>query len=258
MSDQERGAYTPQTEEPLSFQHHTPPPAPRAPAPLALIASGIILLVLILAVVLFYNSGLNGRKGVPEEVGQPIGPVKMDPTEEAQPLEEGANLNVFEGNKPEGTPTFAPGPETPQTRPAEVVSIAPPPAASGTPSTTVPLDTAPASPVAEQKPEPKPEPKPEAKPETKPEPKPEARVTSSGPAMVQIGAYSSRAIADAEFAALASSFGALASGASKRVEPVERDGKTLYRTSFAGFSSKERAQAFCDALKSSGKSCFVK
>lgn len=254
MSDQERGAYTPQTEEPLSFQHHTAPPTPRAPAPLALIASGIILLVLILAVVLFYNSGLNGRKGVPEEVGQPIGPVKMDPTEEAQPLEEGANLNVFEGNKPEGTPTFAPGPETPQARPAEVVSIAPAPVTPGTPSTTVPLETVPASPVAD----PKPEPKPEVKPEPKPEPKPEARAVSSGPAMVQIGAYSTRAIADAEFAALASSFGALAAGASKRVEPVERDGKTLYRTSFAGFSSKERAQAFCDALKSSGKSCFVK
>jgi hypothetical protein len=47
-------------------------------------------------------------------------------------------------------------------------------------------------------------------------------------------------------------------GKSKHVEPVARDGKTLYRTSVTGFASKASAQTFCDAWKAKGRPCFVK
>jgi hypothetical protein len=47
-------------------------------------------------------------------------------------------------------------------------------------------------------------------------------------------------------------------GKGKKVEPIERNGSTLYRTSVTGFASRADGQAFCDALKSAGKNCFVK
>ena len=75
--------------------------------------------------------------------------------------------------------------------------------------------------------------------------------------MVQIGAFSSAAIADSEFAKVRSAFSRYTAGRGKRVEPVERNGQTLYRTAFTGFS-KADAQAFCNALKAAGKACIVK
>ena len=47
-------------------------------------------------------------------------------------------------------------------------------------------------------------------------------------------------------------------GRGKRIEKVERDGSTLYRTTVTGFPDRASAAAFCDRLKASGKSCFVR
>jgi hypothetical protein len=47
-------------------------------------------------------------------------------------------------------------------------------------------------------------------------------------------------------------------GKTKRVEPVQRNGSTLYRTTVMGFASRTQAAAFCAELKSAGKNCFVK
>ena len=47
-------------------------------------------------------------------------------------------------------------------------------------------------------------------------------------------------------------------GRGKRVEKVERDGSTLYRTTVTGFPDRVSANAFCDRLKAAGKSCFVR
>jgi hypothetical protein len=75
---------------------------------------------------------------------------------------------------------------------------------------------------------------------------------------VQIGAFSSTEIADREFAAVAGRFGQYASGAQKRVtEVTTSSGSTLYRTSFAGLS-RDRAVAFCNALKAAGRDCIVR
>lgn len=87
-----------------------------------------------------------------------------------------------------------------------------------------------------------------------------SRATSSGAVIssVQIGAFSSSVIADREYAAVASRFAAYASGAHKRVQEVTAaNGSTVYRTSFSGLS-RDRAVAFCDALKAAGRDCVVR
>ena len=69
---------------------------------------------------------------------------------------------------------------------------------------------------------------------------------------------SSTAIADREYAAVASRFGSFTSGAEKRVQEVTAaNGSTVYRTTFTGMS-RERAVAFCNALKAAGRDCIVR
>ncbi|RZJ85659.1 MAG: SPOR domain-containing protein, partial [Brevundimonas sp.] len=81
---------------------------------------------------------------------------------------------------------------------------------------------------------------------------------AGGSASVQIGAFSSTAIADREFAAVAGRFSQYASGAGKRVQEVTAsNGSTVYRTTFTGLS-RERAVAFCNALKAAGRDCLVR
>ena len=50
----------------------------------------------------------------------------------------------------------------------------------------------------------------------------------------------------------------LAAGKGKRVEPVQSNGKTLYRGYVTGFGSRAEATTFCERLKSTGRSCFVR
>ncbi|GGE67527.1 MAG TPA: SPOR domain-containing protein [Paenalcaligenes hominis] len=128
-------------------------------------------------------------------------------------------------------------------------------------------------PEPEPKPAPKPEPKPEPKPTPKPEPKPapsqrtddgsvalallEGRVPPSKPTpteraqqgsvVVQVGAYSSKADADARRAKLASS------GVSNAfVETATVSGKPAYRLRVGPFPSRQAAQAAQARLRSLG------
>lgn len=88
-------------------------------------------------------------------------------------------------------------------------------------------------------------------------PKP-VKAQEPGRAAVQIGAYSSAALADSGWTDTATRFPAFVAGRARRVERVERDGQTFYRASVEGFSDKPAAQAFCDALKTQGRACLVK
>jgi hypothetical protein len=76
---------------------------------------------------------------------------------------------------------------------------------------------------------------------------------------VQIGAYSSEALADRSWnAAAAAAPGAMA-GKSKRVAPVTKgDGTTVYRTAIGGFASRDEALALCAKLQAAGQTCFVR
>jgi hypothetical protein len=76
---------------------------------------------------------------------------------------------------------------------------------------------------------------------------------------VQIGAFSSPTLADQGWRDVARAEPDAMAGKGKAVQPLDRDdGATLYRTYVTGFASVSAAQAFCEALRASGKSCMVK
>jgi len=85
-----------------------------------------------------------------------------------------------------------------------------------------------------------------------------AAAPAAGGALVQIGAYSSTALADRGFSEVSAAFPGQMSGKSTRVETLARDGKTLYRGLIGGFANRGAAQAFCETLKASGRVCLVR
>ncbi|KJV42320.1 MULTISPECIES: SPOR domain-containing protein [Brevundimonas] len=249
-----RGAYTPPTDDDLPFRRNSYDPRSgrnvgsgggKAP-PVTLIISAVVLLLLIVAVIFFYRSGMRASTDAPPAVGQPVGEMKTAAPIDAQPIDPAEGVRVYrdEAETTDAPVTFTPPPEAPQPRPAAPPTAAPtgqglPPANTATPAAPAPRPTTPA-------------PAPVAAPATK------APAATGGSASVQIGAFSSTEIADREYAAVAGRFGAYASGAEKRVtEVTSSSGSTLYRTAFSGLS-RERAVAFCNALKAAGRDCIVR
>lgn len=79
---------------------------------------------------------------------------------------------------------------------------------------------------------------------------------SSGPAALQLGAFSSSAKADAAW----KNFGRYSylSGLTKSVTKVEREGgETVYRLKATGVESREKASNLCARLKVAGEQCVV-
>lgn len=275
MSDHERGAYTPPTDAPLSFDARQPVRGAR-PVPITLIISVLVLAGLVAAIFVFYRSGVRQAGDAPQTVGVPVAGMKEAAPAGAQPTDPAAGLQIYrsDGSGPAEAvpPTFTPGPEEPQPRPAPTTPVvvteqaAPPPPAL--------RPTIPAQPAAQppaQKAAPAPAPAPVAKtapppapvakapapkaPETKAAPAP-APAAKSGGAVVQIGAVSSPELADKTWREAIAAAGG--SGKGKSVEKIDRNGATLYRTAVTGFASREDATAFCNRLKAAGKSCFVR
>jgi len=265
MSDQDRGdfgdrgTYSPPTEDNLSYESRRAPVS-RDKAPITLIISGICLVVLLLVVVILYNSGtLNKHGKIAPEVGDSLGDIKEGQIEDARPLSD-------QDLSDSGIVTFAPGSEVPGARPAAsaaTVDIAPPPAApiegplpsqnsassvassSLAPARIDAVPTPPASSSASS-----------STVATSAAPV-AAKPASTGGASVQIGAYTSTDIANAEYAKVASSYGLFVGGAGKKIEKVTTPNGTFYRTAFTGLSA-DKAKSFCSALKASGHDCIVK
>lgn len=249
----ERGAYTPPTDDDLPFERRSYDPR-RAPAakspPITLIISAIVLLLLIVAVVVFYRSGVRSSTDAPPAVGTPVESMKVEAPLDAQPIDPEAGVRVYRdgGEATDAVPTFTPGPEAVEPRPAPA-PVAPPVAATAlppaAPAAVAPAPVAPAKPATVT-------PAPAVKAPAAPAP------AAGGSSGVQIGAFSSTAIADREYAAVAARFGQYASGAEKRVQEVTAaNGSTVYRTTFTGMS-RDRAVAFCNALKAAGRDCIVR
>ena len=246
-----RGAYTPPTDDDLPFRSNSFDPRSGRGGrdvgrgggpPVTLIVSAVVLVLLIVAVVVFYRSGVRSSTDAPPAVGTPVGEMKVAAPIEAQPVDPAAGVRVYrDETQPTDAPiTFTPPPEQPQPRPAA------PPTAAPTGSALPPVAApAPARPAPTE-------------PAATPAPATEAPAAATGSSSVQIGAFSSTAIADREYAAVAGHFGQYASGAQKRVtEVTSANGSTLYRTAFSGLS-RERAVAFCNALKAAGRDCIVR
>jgi len=271
MSEHDRGAYTPPTEASLSFDARQPVRGSR-PIPFTLIISVLVLLGLAAAIFIFYRSGVRQAGQPPQAVGAPVAGIKTAPPPEAQPQDPAAGLQIYQGesaqagaaNKPV---QFAPPPEQPQARPqpgpanAPIVVTQAPPAApapalrpsipAAAPPAAIPTPKA-AAPVAKTPP---PAAKVE-KPVAKAAPAPAAK--AAGVAAVQIGAFSSQALADKGWNDAAALAPGQAAGKGKSVEKIEKDGHTLFRTQVTGFASRDAASAFCAKLKAAGKACFVK
>lgn len=297
MSESDRGAYTPPTDAPLAFDARQPVRGSR-PVPMTLIVSALVLVVLVVAIVIFYRSGVRPEGAAPVTVGTPVPAMKTAPPAESQPQDLASGLQIYqsaEGRAQETPPpNFTAPPETPAPRPAPAAAAPPPPAAApaapvaapkalppvaaaepalraAQPATKAPPPApAPApKPVAVAPPKPAPvapkpapvAPKPVAfapKPApVAPKPAP-APAATGGAAAVQIGAFSSNALADSGWNDAARIAPAAIAGKGKKVEAIQKDGATLYRTQVTGFASRADATAFCNKLKAAGKNCFVK
>ncbi|WP_439636838.1 serine hydrolase [Oceanicaulis sp.] len=74
---------------------------------------------------------------------------------------------------------------------------------------------------------------------------------------VQVGAYTSQAAASARLESVAMmGLHTLLGDAQARVEPMQRNGRQLWRARYAGLDGS-RAQSICQRLEASGESCFA-
>lgn len=272
MTDHDRGAYTPQTDAPLAFDaRQQRGGGGGGRSPVALIVSAVVLLVLVGAIYMFYRGGVRGANEPPQPVGTPIGALKAPAPPQPAKTDETAALDVYKSAEAEPpvpqAPAFAPPPEQPMARP--------------TPRPTLRVDKSDIPPIGERlavgptRPAPlppaakAPAPKPPAarsiedvlaaappapKAPAKPAPTPSA--SASGPAVVQIGAFSSEALAAKGWSDIAGAFSSDMAGKGRRVEAVP--GSTLHRSLITGFASRDAAVAFCAKLKAASKSCIVK
>jgi len=254
MSDQDRGAYTPQHDTPLSFDARYSRGSGERPVPMTLIVSGIVLVVMVVLFALLYRSGARHSGQAPQVVGTPVTDTKAPPSAGADTPDAAAGLQVY---KTEGTPpnemktpaTLAPPPEQPAPRPAPTKPV-------------VQADLRPTSPEAipAQPALAKPAAKPAAKLAKAPQTIQAAvdQSTAESGSVAQIGAFSSQALAEKGWNDVAALQPGKMAGKTKKVEVASRDGKTFYRAFVGGFASRADASAFCASLVAAGKGCIVK
>ena len=250
MTDPQRGAYTPQNEQSLAFDARAPVRGSR-PVPMTLIVSAVVLITLIVAIFLIYRGGVRGEGDAPQPVGPTVGEMKGPAAPETRPADPSAGLQIYRGDPAApAAPAFAPPPEQPLARPTTPIAPADPigaalersEAAIAAPPAAAPAPKAAVAPAA---------PAPKA---VTPAPAPAA----GGAAAVQIGAFSSAALAEKGWNDAARLAPGMAAGKGKSVQAIESGGKTVYRTAVTGFASRAEATAFCSTLKAGGKDCFVR
>jgi hypothetical protein len=265
MSDHDRGPYTPSSDR-LSFDPRRPVRS-GGPAPVTLIMSALVLVAVVGGVFFLYRGGIRHKAGPPAAVGETMGPIKAPaPADATNDVPPGL---VVEKVPPDtnATPNFAPPPQTPPPR-VIVTSITPPPppppivaaTPAPPPANTIVASAKPAKPITIASLTDAAEAEGRGPKSPKPGPVTASTPTSAAPgaSLVQIGAFSSEALADKGWRDVAQLEPAAMKGKGKKVEPLTRDGKDLYRTSITGFASRDAAEAFCGKLKAAGKDCIVK
>jgi hypothetical protein len=108
---------------------------------------------------------------------------------------------------------------------------------------------------------PAPTPQPAAAPRVmtaRPAPPTAPPAANGGAAEVQITAAGSQAAAQAALDGLRVRFARQVNGRRGRIEPVETDGRTLFRALITGFGSRAEATQVCAALRAGGQACFVR
>jgi hypothetical protein len=297
MSDlEDRGAYTPFSREQLAFdprdtRRRRPVPLTLMASAVVLVALGGVALMFYQSGVRGRNEPPRAIGTPVGSIKTPPAASDAKPVDPNAPASGALDVYVQDRSEPGAAqPVYTPAPEQPAPRTAEAqpapqtvaqaaprVASPPPPAkaAPAYPSIEAAADAAETAPPAPLKPAKVATPKPTAFAAAQPaKPKPDAKAapvkvaaadkaatdkaaTAGGSGAVQIGAYSSKALADQEFAKVKASFAKFTSGRGTHVEPVQKGAATLYRAAFTGFS-KTQATAFCGALKAAGRACIVK
>jgi sporulation related protein len=227
MADYDRGPYAP--SERLAFDPRKPVRG-GGPAPVTLIMSALVLVIVIAGVAFLYRNGFRPRGEAPSVVGAPVAQMKVpapDATNSAAPQQ----LTIQKVNPANTIPAFAPPPEEPLPRPASG-STAPASQVAAASAKPVQLTIAGLAASAGAKP-----------------------VAAAKPAAV-VGPAA--AAADKGWSDTAKLNAADMRGKGKKFEAVSAGGKTLYRAYVTGFASRDAAQAFCGKLKAAGKACLVK
>jgi cell division protein FtsN len=241
---------------------------------------GLVMLGAFASVVFIaYQQGVKnaGANGSPPIVAANPDPVKI---EEPAVATAGNDRTVYDkvGGTPEPAEVIAAGPEEPVDRnPLEsaappqptdssvvddavkdrIVSLAQEDAQS-MPASQPAATTATSEPVGEPKPVIEPTPA-KAEPATA-TPSPAATAAAlSGSHLVQVGAFKSKAEADANWATLQKRFGDYLAGKADDVERADLGAKgVFYRLRIGPFASSADAKNWCEGLKSRGADCMVK
>jgi hypothetical protein len=255
------------SEPPLTLDDRRRGPRARGPAPVTLILSLLLLVVVVGGVFFMYRSGVRGAGQPPQPLGAPLGDVRAPAPPQTQTPDAAAGLTISKDdpNAPTAAPRLAPPPEAP------LPEAAPAPATSATASSSPAKPSAPASPPAKavdkgdpidrliaQADKPKAAPAKVAGKDVAKDVVKDAALDPGSAAVVQIGAFSSETLADKEWSKAAAVAPGAMAGKGKRVVAVTKDGATLYRTAITGFASREQAQSLCDRLQAAGANCFVR
>ena len=83
----------------------------------------------------------------------------------------------------------------------------------------------------------------------------DANAIPTGAILAQFDAYETEDLARAKFSDLQQRFGGVMAGKSMVVQPVESNGRTIYRLRAYGLTSEDDARNFCAALQSEGTEC---
>jgi len=287
MSDRERGPYSPSADDPiLTFDAREEEDTRRGPF---ILIAAVGFLILFTGVIWnFYRQGVRegGREATPtiaadaspyktapadpggvqtadqdKAVLSAVGtasaaPVRVETVDTAEePMVAEARPAAPVATPPKAAVASA---AAPKPRPQVVAQAAPPPAAKG-PTDLRPrmTETAPVpAPKAVVPPVPAAMPKAVLKaPQTASSATKAAAPAPGGSFSVQLGAFGSKALAEAAWKRYAAGGGF--GGRTPSFQSVERDGKTLTRLRTGGFSSRADAQAFCAKATAAGAACIV-
>ena len=83
----------------------------------------------------------------------------------------------------------------------------------------------------------------------------DANAIPTGAILAQFDAYETEDLARAKFSDLQQRFGGVIAGKSMVVQPVESNGRTIYRLRAYGLTSEDDARNFCAALQAEGTEC---
>lgn len=289
MPQNERGLYEPGDDMRVYDASEEDEDVESSRLPLLIVLALLVLAMFAGFVWLAYSEGVARGRGETPVITAAAGPARVAPQNPGGTAEPYKGFKIYEQPAPPdedvAQETAAPSPSAPPaTKPAlsEAAPAAKPPSAEAPAAQPKVAATRPTPKVAATAPKPVPAMKPaqmpaqpsqpvgpatappralaaSAPPAAKPATAPAASTPAgSGSTVLQIGAYKSRADADAAWNIYKSKHTALLSGYSPDVQQADLGEKgTWFRLRIAGFPSRDVATGLCDRLKADGGSCFL-